>query len=125
MIEMVGRDALDPGTSHRHRGMRFETGSPKHGDKHRRLILADTTAVCVVHLGVMEGVALTFAHGYSGITDVIGHPMVQDPDLALLVGHALKKLSDLFPDLRGRLKTAVILIHIVEPHGFILPTIGR
>ena len=73
----------------------------------------------------MEGVALTFAHGYSGITDVIGHPMVQDPDLALLVGHALKKLSDLFPDLRGRLKTAVILIHIVEPHGFILPAVGR
>ena len=65
VVEMVGRNTLNPGSCHGHGRMGLKTSGTEHGDEHRSLIFANTAAVSEIHLGIVEGIALTLAHGYS------------------------------------------------------------
>ena len=125
MVEMVRWDALDPGTGHGHGRMGVETGDPKHGNKQRCLVLTHSATVREIHLGIVEGISLTLAHGYSRITHIIGHPVGQKPYFSLLVGDSLKDLGHLLLHLGGRLEAAIILIDSAEPNRLVLPLGSR
>ena len=105
--------------------MRLETSDPEHCDEHGSLVLAHSATIGEIHFGVVEGISLSLTHGYSGITHVISHPVVQEPYFPILVSDTFENLTYLLLHLRSRHETAVILIHSAEPLGLILPTISR
>ena len=121
---MVGGDRFDAAACHCHGGVGLEAGHAKECDQRAGDILADTTTVGVVHLEVMERVALALAHRDAGIADVVGYPVGEDGDLLHLGLFAPDQLVDFRLCLGDRLEAAVVLIDLVEPKGFLFPARG-
>ena len=121
VVELVGRNAVDPLMCHGHGGVGLETRRTQHGDQHASLVFAYAAAVGEVHFGIVQCVALALSHADSGVADIVGHPVGQDADAVLLALCRLQQLLYFCRYLRRGDKAAVVLVHPVEPDGFRLP----
>lgn len=73
----------------------------------------------------MQGVALAIAHRDTRVTHVVGYPVGKYGNLAHRVADAAQELVDLGLCLGCRFKTAVVLVHAVEPQRLVAPRVGR
>ena len=72
----------------------------------------------------MKRITLAFAHGNAGVADVVGHPVRQHGDFLHLGLFPLNELVYFLLGFRNGIEASVILVYLVEPKRFILPT-GR
>ena len=118
---MVGRNTLDAAAGHRHRRICLEAGHAQERNQGTGDILADTAAVSIVHLSIVQGIPLALAHGNARIPDVVGHPVGQHGYLLHFSLLSAYQLIHLLLGGRIRFKAAVVLIDLIEPQRFVPP----
>ena len=122
MVEMIGRNALDAASRHRHRRISLETCHTQEGDQRAGNILAYATTVGVVHLRVVKRKALPLAHADTGVADIVGHPMGQHGDLFHLRLFTFYEFVHLLLRFGQGVETAVCLVQVMKPERFIFPS---
>ena len=124
VVELIGRDVLDPAAGHGHGGIGVETGRPQERDAHGGDVLAHAAPVLHEHVGGMEREALALAHGLPAVADVLGHPVVERrgdlhgialPREPRRGQHAVHVGADLLGDLE------LVPVHVEEPLRLRLP----
>ena len=118
---MVGRNAFHTATRHCHSRIGFETGHAQERNQCTRYVFTDSATVGIVHLGIVKCKALSFSHGYTGITDIISHPMSQHGNLFHFGLLAFYQFIHFFLRFGQWGKTTIVFIHFVEPQRFVFP----
>ena len=124
VVELVGWDVVDALARHGHGCVGFETGSPQHGNQQPGFVLANPTAVGVVHLAFVQRESLARSHGYARVAHVVGYPVREDGNAVVFALRGFQQFSHLLLYLVGGHKAAVVFVNPVKPGGFRFPRLS-